>query len=1108
MAEDGSVKIKIEAEDEGAKKALKDVSEEAENVGESSEDAAKGLKKAEKGLDGVGDSSKDTKKSIGVLDVALGSVVAGGISALISGAIDAAKSLVALAEETREYREDMSKLKAAFSDTGKSVDDAEKAYKDFYAILGESDRSVEAVNHLAELTNNTEELAEWSTIAAGVTAKFGDSLPIEGLTEAANETAKVGQVTGVLADALNWAGVSEDEFNKSLEACTTEQERASLITSTLNGLYSEAAAEYNELTASTQAANRATAELQAQQAAVGAVVEPLTTLWANFKANALEASVPALSWVSEGLQDLAQKAHEAKYGTDLLSATQRASLTAAEQAAQAFRTTGEAAAELVAVQMSNVDYVQNNLLPQLAGLVDANGKVQESDQARVDFILNQLNQALGTEYESIEQIIGANGRVKDSIYEVINAKKAQILLTAYEESYTKAIDGANQALERRGILEKEVELQEQKWIEAKEIVSKRWDELNDAWILGDTDAIASAERRYRKAQIAADNEERILDEKQTKYDESESDLKQYYNTIDSYETASVELQKGNTEKAIGYLNKLSEGFMTAEEARAEAKANGKKTLEEQNEETARLLGEQVEIYASNLKWLVDDYEANQEAMTEEQKAQAEARIKQAQIEAEDALKEFEKVGANITKGMGNGVENEESQFGTLANKVRGLVKGAIKAANEVLDSHSPSREFEKIAYTIPQGMAVGVEKKTPEAVEAVEDMTDRMAEVAESGTAAIVEKIEDKKPNFAEASKSLAEAMTEAIDAEGDKQKKSVESLMQEFVSLSESYEGKVSDIWAKLSEDIAAARNSYADQLDSKTQSIMGSMGLFDAPSSWVKADSEELSKNLLKQTNLLESYNSIVGLLKKRGLSNAFMSELTSLGVDATGELYALLQMTDEELNAYVAMWEHKSQLAREAATNELEGLKQETENEIKAMTDAANAEYEKVKAEYTQHSTELATSIKDTLVETGEAGHEALIAQLESYISAGESMLLSVGAGIDAQTPALLSKFANIAYNAENMLAEPLLKMQQAVAAEQSAAAVSPRTIYDGNLSLNSLLSPFVSSPAVVPTTTYTTATSTPVILEVDGRELGRAIVDLGGAERTRTDIHAIY
>ena len=50
-------------------------------------------------------------------------------------------------------------------------------------------------------------------------------MPIEGLTEAANETVKTGKVVGVLADALNWAGISEDAFNEALANCNSEAER-------------------------------------------------------------------------------------------------------------------------------------------------------------------------------------------------------------------------------------------------------------------------------------------------------------------------------------------------------------------------------------------------------------------------------------------------------------------------------------------------------------------------------------------------------------------------------------------------------------------------------------------------------------------------------------------------------------------------------------------------------------------------------------------------------------------------------------------------------------------------------------------------------------------
>lgn len=155
---------------------------------------------AEKSAGKFSSALNETEGNSQSLDIALGNLVAQGIGSLVSSLGDAVASLMALADETREYRDDMAKLDAAFTTAGHTTDTAGKAYEDFYAILGESDRSVEAVNHLAELTKNEQEVAKWSTIAAGVTAKFGDSLPIEGLTEAANETAKVGAVTGPLAD--------------------------------------------------------------------------------------------------------------------------------------------------------------------------------------------------------------------------------------------------------------------------------------------------------------------------------------------------------------------------------------------------------------------------------------------------------------------------------------------------------------------------------------------------------------------------------------------------------------------------------------------------------------------------------------------------------------------------------------------------------------------------------------------------------------------------------------------------------------------------------------------------------------------------------------------
>ncbi len=168
---DGIVKIDIVADDSDINKKLDGVEDAAEDTADK--------------LDDLGDSAKDSGKGFSIADVAIGNFAATIGTQLIGKLGEALSSLISLADETREYREDMAKLNTAFKTAGHSTEVAQKAYDGFYKILGESDRSVEAVNHLAELTKNTEEVAKWTDIAAGVTARFGDSLPIEGLTEAA-----------------------------------------------------------------------------------------------------------------------------------------------------------------------------------------------------------------------------------------------------------------------------------------------------------------------------------------------------------------------------------------------------------------------------------------------------------------------------------------------------------------------------------------------------------------------------------------------------------------------------------------------------------------------------------------------------------------------------------------------------------------------------------------------------------------------------------------------------------------------------------------------------------------------------------------------------------
>lgn len=248
--------------------------------------------KAEKEVSSFGEQVKKQSANVDKNIKAMGDAIGKGMKLAGVAIAGAATALIGASAASAEYRAEQAKLQTAFETAGGTVEKAKATYNDLYRVLGDSGVAVEAANHLAKLTTNTHHLSQWTTICQGVYATFGDSLPIEGLTEAANETAKTGALTGSLADALNWAGVSEDDFQKKLDKCNTEAERETLIRGTLNTLYADAAANYEKNNAALLAQNEAQARLQENLAAVGAALQPVHTALTNLAAQALAALMP------------------------------------------------------------------------------------------------------------------------------------------------------------------------------------------------------------------------------------------------------------------------------------------------------------------------------------------------------------------------------------------------------------------------------------------------------------------------------------------------------------------------------------------------------------------------------------------------------------------------------------------------------------------------------------------------------------------------------------------------------------------------------------------------------------------------------------------------
>lgn len=225
-------------------------------------------------------------------------------------------AFVAAVEGTREYRAQMGLLDAAFQASGHSSTEAKNTYSDLNAVLGDTEQAVEAAQHIALIADNEREMNELTNIGAGIFSQFGASLPLEGLFEAVNHSAALGETQGSLADALEWSGITVESFNEQLAACTTEEERQDLIMKTLKDTYGAASEQYKATNADVMEARKAQERLTDAFAQLGAIGEPILTAIKNAAASMVEKAVPLLESLIQKVKDVRKWMKENKNTVD------------------------------------------------------------------------------------------------------------------------------------------------------------------------------------------------------------------------------------------------------------------------------------------------------------------------------------------------------------------------------------------------------------------------------------------------------------------------------------------------------------------------------------------------------------------------------------------------------------------------------------------------------------------------------------------------------------------------------------------------------------------------------------------------------------------------
>ena len=119
-----------------------------------------------------------------------------------------------------------------------------------------------------------------------------------------------------------------------------------------------------------------------------------------------------------------------------------------EKITEDMKAQGEESGKLAQQSKSELDYY-TALKSELDSIVDKNGKIKDGYQTRAQVIVNELNNALGTNLKIVDGEIQNYKELGTKIDDIIKKKKNEIFLNAYADDYAKALKEQN---EKYGIL--------------------------------------------------------------------------------------------------------------------------------------------------------------------------------------------------------------------------------------------------------------------------------------------------------------------------------------------------------------------------------------------------------------------------------------------------------------------------------------------------------------------------------------------------------------------------------------------------------------------------------------------------------------------------------
>lgn len=410
------------------------------------------------------------------------------------------------------------------------------------------------------------------------------------------------------------------------------------------------------------------------------------------------------------------------------------------------------------------------------------------------------------------------------------------------------------------------------------------------------------------------------------------------------------------------------------------------------------------------------------------------------------VSEMVTAGGDLVSGLIKGILG---MAGDAIEAIADVVGGVIKKAKSLLETKSPSRVFMRIGSDTVKGYEGGIEGRKKNAEKVVSDLFEGVLKTTnkahkkemknnkkhgidkkkllEMQNKEMIEVsrqyVEEKRKNgemslsdeiyFWNAMYRHAKKGTEQYEFAMQNHQKAVADLRKEVESVNKEQSDRILAIKKEYNDESKKLLDEHEKDYDNHLNKMLGFAGVFDTFEREMDKSGQDFIDGMQSQVDALIDYEEVMGSLGDRIDDDSLLAELKGMGVKAVGELQALNDLSDEELEKYIELYQEKFQRAKFYTDDEMQESMEEVDQKLIDLRKDTSKRLDQVNEEWQLKIQQIVNGVDKEFDSMHQVGIDAMqglsdgIGSMEGHLlrqatSIAESIKATIASAFDIHSP----------------------------------------------------------------------------------------------------------